>query len=272
MSVRRPRSRSFARWTQTGVYAWERARIERDADQRISDDQLFENLLRGYAPGSGDAYVSLLQILDRGAKKKAQGEDVDAALRAAAERRRKVAFWASHLYADLDARAYSGITLWRAWHATDVEREMLDVPDVDAIPFAKLVLGETSWKSPIPADRRRAALYERIRKSMHAYRVQRELREVAAAAWLTAAPKLDRDLRRIVPRMHQLWAECEDDPARMARRLAAVVDRNAFLRSIDEAADKDVAVYEARSARRRRLVNSASRIKKMARALLQARN
>lgn len=238
-------------------YSWERARIERTSQERITDDQLFENLLRGYAPGSGDAFASVLEILDRGAKQ------ADAIRRA--QERTRVAAWAGHLYADLDARAFEGITLWRAWHASEV----VDVPDVDAIPFAKHVLGENDWKSPIPADARRAGLYERIRRSMREYRVARELREVAAATWLTDAPRLDKGLRRMVRRMHQVWAECEDDPKRMATRLAAVRDRDAFLEELDDAAGKDAKVYEAREDRRRRLARSRARLRDMARAALR---
>ena len=44
----------------------------------------------------------------------------------------KVAAWAAHLYADLDARVYDNITIYEAWYAGKI----MDIPDVDAVPFA----------------------------------------------------------------------------------------------------------------------------------------
>lgn len=237
-------------------YAWDRGIVERSADERITDDEIFENLLAGYAPGSGDAFVSVLQILDKASANPTNGDDGLAKGRA-------VARWAAHLYADLDARSYTGITLWRAWHANDE----VEVPDVDAIPFAQTVLGE-KWTSPIPADARRARLYARIQSEMRQYRVRRELREAAAAAWIHSAPKLDKNLRRLVSRMHQVWAECDDDPRKMAKRLASIGDRDAFLEQLDAAAGKDAAVYERREARRRRLARLVTRLRDMARAAI----
>lgn len=260
--ARFPATRSPSDLQRHVDYAWGRGEVVRSNAQRIDDDAIFENLANGYAPLSQDAYVSILAILDAPkleADEKAKPADI-AALEASIKTRRAVASWAEHLYADLDARAFAGITLWDAWHAHDD----LDVPDVDAIPFAAKVLGET-WKSPIPANAARTALYERIRKAMQRYRRERELREVAAATWLTVSPRVGPELGRLVVRMHQLWAACEDDPARMADRLARVTDRDRLLEELDRAAGRDAAVYEAREDRRRRMARLAAKLRNMAR-------
>ncbi|MCB9918305.1 MAG: hypothetical protein H6832_07865 [Planctomycetes bacterium] len=248
-------------------YSWGRGTLVRTAKERIDDDAIFVNIARGYAPGSPDAFVSILQILDTDPRAKGEsGESETEVVDRALEKRRHVARWAEHLYADLDARAFADITLWDAWHAND----HLDVPDVDAIPFAAHVYGET-WKSPIPANSARTALYERIRKEMKAYRQARELREVAAATWLTASPHVEGDLSRLVVRMHQLWASCEDDPKRMAERLADVTDRDALLAELDRAAGRDAKVYEQREERRRRMARLSSKLRLMAKDALDGR-
>ncbi|MCA8971191.1 MAG: hypothetical protein KDC95_15475 [Planctomycetes bacterium] len=246
-------------------YSWGRGTLVRTAEERIDDDAIFVNIARGYAPGSPDAFVSILQILDAPPRAEADrgGSGTEDTVRTPLKRR-QVARWAEHLYADLDARAFADITLWDAWHAND----HLDVPDVDAIPFAARVYGET-WKSPIPANAARTALYERIRKEMKAYRQARELREVAAATWLTASPHVEGDLSRLVVRMHQLWAACEDDPKRMAARLAEVTDRDALLAELDRAAGRDAKVYEQREERRRRMARLSSKLRLMAKDSLE---
>jgi len=64
-----------------------------------------------------------------------------------------------HLYCDLNGRAYPEITLYDAWGLGN----SIDMPDVDVIAFARNVLKDESWVSPISPSSA-PALYERVRE------------------------------------------------------------------------------------------------------------
>lgn len=157
---------------------------------------------------------------------------------------RELARWFEHLYADRDGRVFAGITLYEAW----ASGKTVEVPDVDAIAYARRVVHTDAFVSPIPAGRRRDRLYAQIQDGFARHRTYRTLREAAAVAAVAADPQVDPTYAELLPRMHLLWAVVGDDPAAMASRLAAG-SRADLLDSIDATLREDpraAAVVEER--------------------------
>ena len=146
------------------------------------------------------------------------------------KRQRKIGAYLENLYADLDARVYAGVTLYEAWCSGKV----LAVPDVDSIAFERTILGTRRFKSPIPADKRRDRLYQRIQDHAFAFRKYRTLREACAAAFVAAEPKLDPIYDRLVPRFHYLFATKDHDPEAVAKFVSRFADRDAFVEKLDK--------------------------------------
>ncbi len=194
------------------TYDWGRGVVVRESEAPTFDE-IFARAARGYLPGSDEAVARVLQELDRD------------------PRARPVADWFAHLYADLEAKVYEGVTLYEAWYSG----EIVDVPDVDAIPFERKVLGTASFVSPIPADGKRTHLYQQIQAAARLYRVYRTLREAAAAAFVHRDPVIDPVYRELLPRFHFLWEEAGHDPERLAERLAELGSRDALLHYVDGA-------------------------------------
>lgn len=181
----------------------------------LTASQRFANLASGYPPSADRAVARLLAILDR---------DGD---------QREVAAFCEHLYADRDGRVFEPVTLYEAWYSGRV----VEVPDVDAIAFARNILQTDSFVSPIPDGRRRDRLYEQIRAAMKKHREYRTLCEAAAAAFVAAEPQLDPTYQPLVDRMHLLWAECGHAPAEFGKRLTES-DRGELIAQLDERATK----------------------------------
>ena len=196
------------------VYDW----LHGEAVQRqdpLSVRDRFGNLACGYPPSADGAVARLLAILDR---------DGD---------QRDVASFCEHLYADRDGRVFEPVTLYEAWYSGRV----VEVPDVDAIAFARTILQTDSFVSPIPEGRRRDRLYDQIRAAMKKHREYRTLCEAAAAAFVAAEPQLDPTYHPLVDRMHLLWAECGHDPVEFGKRLTES-DRSELIAQLDERATK----------------------------------
>jgi hypothetical protein len=205
------------------VYDWQLGKAVRyGADLRDADR--FANYVRGYAPGADHAVARLLERFDGDPEQRA------------------LAGYFEHLYADRDGGVYAGVTLFEAWHAG----ALVEMPDVDVIAFARRVLGDGSFTAPLPANRRREQLYERIHAAFAAHREYRSLRLAAAAAFVAADPGLDEAYAPLVRRCHWLWVQTAGDPEAFAARLAAAADRAAFLREIDAAIRSSPEVVEQR--------------------------
>jgi hypothetical protein len=172
----------------------------------------FEDLAAGFPPGADAAVAAILAEIDR---------DGD---------QRQIAVWLERLYADRDGRVFAGIRLYDAWYSG----RTVEVPDVDAIAFARRILHTESFVSPIPGDRRRDRLYRQIKDAFALHREYRTLRQAAAATFVTASPDLDPLYQPLVPRLQLLWGLCGFDAAQLARRLDDG-DRAALLESLDEA-------------------------------------
>lgn len=198
------------------VYDWSTATIVQ-ASTALTDEHVFTNLVNGHLPGSDEAMAIVLAALD--------GD---------AEQKRNATLF-GHLYADRDGRVFAGITLYDAWNSG----KQIEMPDTDAIAFARQILGTSSFSAPLPADRRRDRLYAKMREAFATHREYRSLRNALAATFSTAAPKLDPAYESLVPRCHWLWAQCDDDLPRMAERLRRTADRTALLQEVDAAMATD---------------------------------
>ncbi len=210
-----PAVRPLRDFTPTIVYDWANGGPAR-ALQAPTPTQRFANFVAGYHPDADAAIAATLLQLDR---------DAD---------QHVLAHWCEQLYADRDGRVFAGITLYEAWYS----RRTVEVPDVDAIAFARTVLITESFVSPIPDGARRDRLYHEIHEAFARHRTYRTLCEAAAAAFVTASPALDPTYLALVDRMHLLWAECDYDVQRLAARLTAQ-DRSELLEQLDRRLTED---------------------------------
>ena len=189
----------------------------------------FANLANGYMPDSDAAIAAVLVELDR---------DAD---------QRTLARWCEQLYADRDGKVFAEITLYEAW----LSGRTVEVPDVDAIAFARRILCTDSHQSPIPEGPRRDRLYAQIRAALKKHREYRTLCEAAAAAFVTASPELDPTYQPLVDRMHLLFGECGDDLQAFAARLTAQ-DRGELIAELDRSLDTGAGAQAQREGQRRR--------------------
>ncbi len=226
------------------VYDWQSGRVEKCPPLEYGDR--FANWIHGYAPATDHAIASILATLDRD------------------PRQRKLAAWFGHTYCDLNGRAYQDVTLYEAWFSG----QQVDVPDIDAIPFARDVLGQRNVHGPLGGPPR-DALYEAIRKAALEHRRYRTALEAAAAAFVAADPELPADYGRLVPRFHLLWANHDDDPKALATLLASS-SRDELLRSADDAVRAtDGEAFQTREARRAELERVAETVRATALAALE---
>lgn len=191
----------------------------------IDDLATFANLARGYPPGSDEAIAAVL-----------------AALAGDAEQRR-LAAWFGHLYADRDGHVFAGTTLFDAWASGNT----IEMPDTDVIAFARDVLGTRSFVAPLPADRRRDRLYEKVQEAFTRHRDHTALSTALAGTFVAAAPPIDPAYQSLLPRCHWLWATRHDDPAKVAGFVSDTGDRAAVLRAVDAAMERDGGPGEQRS-------------------------
>lgn len=194
------------------VYDWGAGKAVRVADG-LDDDRRFQNYVRGYPPGADHAVARILAALDHD-----PGQ-------------RKLASYFGHLYADRNGGVYEDVTLFDAWHSGTV----VEVPDTDAIAYAREILLTRSFTSPIPPDRRRERLYRKIRAGFGDHREYRSLRLAAAAAFVVATPRFEPTYEPLVRRCRWLWMQCDYDVERFGKRLAETGDRAEFLAAIDRA-------------------------------------
>lgn len=224
-------------------YDWGSGQVVRGP--ALGYDELFANALHGYAPGTDHVVARILAALD-------QDDD-----------QRKLAAWFGHAYCDLDARAYPPITFYDAWYSG----RTVDVPDVDAIPFAWEILGWKRYRSPLsgpPRDR----LYDAIRDAALRHRVHRTQCEAAAAAAIAAEPVMDPMYALLVPRFHFLWQDVGDDIDALLERMQGK-DRGVLLDEVDQRIrEASGTAYERRELRRRQLAELAVQVRELARAAL----
>lgn len=194
------------------VYDWGLGKAVR-ATEPLTDDQRFANYAHGYAPGSDHAVARVLEALDTDPLQRQLGS------------------YFEHLYADRNGRVFAGTSLFSAWNSG----LQVEMPDTDAIAFARLVLHTEAFTAPLPEDRRRERLYQKVREAFANHREYRTLRLAAAAAYVGADPRLEATYAPLVRRCHYLWPKCEYEPKRLAERFAKAASRSDLLTEVDAA-------------------------------------
>ncbi len=197
-----------------------------DSGTPLSPAAQLENVLNGYAPGA-DLLVAWLE----------KRFDFDAKLNP-----RLVHF--DHLYCDLNGRSYPEVTIYDAF----ASGSSMDMPDVDVIAYARVVLKDDSFVSPIPPDARRQKLYEQVGDGFLACFRYRVWIEAAANLFVRPEAPLRGTHEGLRSRMLELFALEEGDVDRVARRLETLGDRGGFLAEMDERLEKEPAL--ARKSRR----------------------
>jgi len=244
--ARLPRVEFLPRLNKAVFYDWGAGRVVRRKTE-LTASETFENYLNGFPPFADAAAARVLEMLDKDKKM------------------RRMAVYLDHLYADLGGNAYENITLYEAWYSGAV----VDVPDVDAIPFERNVLRTRRFRSPIPAGRRRTQLYQQIQDYTFRFRKYRSLREAAAAAYVCAKPIMDPTYAKLVPRFHYLYVTHDDDVAALAKTLAHARDREALLDAVDRKIKASNTEFARREGRRQELTAMAERLAQMAVATLE---
>jgi|GEM_PF-2743469 len=161
---------------------------------RLPEDHLRQYLL-GYPPRSDLAREILLKILDT---------------RSSWD---KYADYFDHTYTDRIGKVYLGITIFDVWNSG----QQLECPDVDVIPYAWEILGDRSWKSPIPAGRRRTELYRTISVSFRDFRRYRLMLEGVASCFFASNPPVSPFVEPVNDEIHFLIARSNAEPRLVAR-------------------------------------------------------
>jgi hypothetical protein len=174
-------------------------------------------------------------------------------------RQRELARFFAHAYADRDGHVFDGISLYRAYYAG----KTVEMPDVDAIAFARGILHTDAFVSPIPAGRRRDRLYRQMLDAFAEHRQYRTLREVIAAAFVAARPPLDATYAPLLDRAHYLWAICDWSPEALLPHLQAT-DRAAVLDRVDGTVTSDPVSADRIDAARKQLETLATWLRSVA--------
>jgi hypothetical protein len=223
------------------VHDWSIGKAVRTGKALI-DDERFANVVRGYAPGSDHAVAQILEALDT---------DPD---------QRRLGAYFQHLYADRNGAVFAGVTLFEAWYAGS----MIEMPDTEVVAFARDVLQTRALVAPLPADRRRERVYEKIKAGFASHREHRTLRLVLAATFVAADPIVDPIYEPLVRRGHWLWASCEYDLAKLLARWPFAADRSELLAKIDAAMQADPNGADRCATARQRLLDLAAALRAVA--------
>lgn len=138
-----------------------------------------------------------------------------------------------HVYCDRLGAAFKHITIYDAFRSGAT----VEMPDADVIAFARHILHDNSFTSPIPPDRRQQQLYESIKKSFVKLRDHRTLVESAARVFVNDEAMLRPELEGLRLRLIYLFEENGSDPARIAKALAATKTRDGFVEAMDKITD-----------------------------------
>jgi hypothetical protein len=200
---------------QQGVAAWNGA--------DLTDEQKIANVARGFAPGADHAVARVLLALDR------------------APRARELGDYFEHLYADRDGAVFGGVSLYDAWRSG----KKLEMPDTDTVAFARLVLRTQAYVAPLPTDRRRERLYQKIATAYAEHHEHRTLCQALAATFVAATPSLDPAWQSLAERCHWIWHRHGRDVQAVAKWLQGFPDRSAVVDHVDAAMQRDDAPMRA---------------------------
>jgi hypothetical protein len=138
-----------------------------------------------------------------------------------------------HLYCDLNGRAYPEITLYDAWCSGNA----IDMPDVDVIAFARNVLKDDSWVSPITGAT--APLYDKIREGFLKLFRYRLWIETSANVFVNPEVPIRGTHEGLRPRLLYLFALDGGDLEKAAARIRQFPTRGDFLAAMDSAQAAD---------------------------------
>lgn len=196
-----------------GVYYDWRQGVAVRRPTELTDDERFANYAHGYTHGTDHAVAQVLANLDKDPLQ------------------RRLGTYFEHLYADRNGAVFAGVSLFDAWRAGAT----LEMPDTDVIAYAQLVLGTQSFVAPLPDNRRRNRLYEKVNEGFSSHRDYRTLRLAIAASFVAATPKIDVTYEALVPRCHWLWQKHGLDLGRVRDYVMGTADRAEFMKRVDEA-------------------------------------
>jgi len=193
-------------------YDWRQGvAVRRPTD--LTDDERFANYAHGYTHGTDHLVAQVLAALDKDPMQ------------------RRLGTYFEHLYADRNGAVFAGVSLFDAWRAGTT----LEMPDTDAIAYAQLVLGTQSFVAPLPDNRRRDRLYDKMNEGYTSHRDYRTLRLAIAASFVAATPRIDATYEPLVARCHWLWQKHDLDLAKVRDYVLGTADRAEFMKRVDEA-------------------------------------
>jgi hypothetical protein len=187
-----------------------------DSGKDPSSDDVLWNYLYGYPPGA-DVLVAWLEL------KLDHDDTVDL-----------LAEHFSHCYCDLEGTCFANLSLYDAFAAAAVAEQNIDMPDPDVIAFARLVLKDDSFVSPIPPDSRQRELFGH--ETDYFLRYFRHRTFVEYCANLLVNPEIPISYAHEQLRERILYCFHLDgrDLTKIRNRLIRYGDRGNFVNSIDK--------------------------------------
>lgn len=140
-----------------------------------------------------------------------------------------------HAYCDRIGNCFPGITLYDAF----ASQNPIEMSDIDVIAYAREILDDDSFVSPIPPNARRQKLYDDIKDGFLRYFRHRTLCE--AAAWLYLKPDtvIRPDHEGLRRRLLYLFALEDGDVEAIRRRFQKYGDRDGFIEATDRLLEED---------------------------------
>lgn len=140
-----------------------------------------------------------------------------------------------HAYCDRLGNCYSEITIYDAF----ASQSTVEMSDIDVIAYARNVLGDRSFRSPIPPDSRRQRLYRQISDGFLLHFRHRTLCEALANLMVNPDAILRDDHEGLRERALVVLALDKEDPRRIRARLKRARDRDGFVDAIDALTRRD---------------------------------
>jgi hypothetical protein len=145
-----------------------------------------------------------------------------------------VAQYFDHLYADRNGKVFPDVTLYEAW----ASGQKIEMPDVDAIAYARLVLKDTSYVTPIPPDKANK-LYKKIEDGFLAWFQYRTWIEAAANLYVNPDTPLRAAHAPLRRRLLYTFVKCDGDVDKVAKTLADSKGRAKYVETTDAAIKAD---------------------------------
>ncbi len=152
-----------------------------------------------------------------------------------------IADFFEHAYCDRIGNCYAEITIYDAF----ASQSQIEMADVDVIAYARLVLHDRSYVSPIPPDARRQHLYDRMRDGFLQYFRSRVLTEAAANLFVNPEAPLRDEHEGLRNRLLVTFSLADSRVDRIRARLVEARDRDTFIEQIDALLEKDAGLFHA---------------------------